>query len=192
MVLPILDTLLLALVVAAACALTVGDVWAYWKQASRRARQAPAPRSPLPPPLPPVLPKAADLLVVDDSAVARAKLRRLFVGAGYNVHLAEDGVEALSLLSAGQYMMMVTDLEMPRMDGIALINKCCHQPQTSRMPIIAVSAHENLLAKFNECRHVAGVHPKPWFDDVLLSHVAALIGTRAQPISTNPRLPAVA
>jgi CheY-like chemotaxis protein len=126
----------------------------------------------------PLLPQAADLLLVDDSAVARAKLRRLFERAGYSVQLACDGVEALALLQRGRYALMVTDLEMPKMDGVTLINTCLRQPQTARMPMLAVSGHENLRAKFNECRQICGVHRKPWVDDILLSHVAALVGTR--------------
>jgi CheY-like chemotaxis protein len=126
----------------------------------------------------PPLPQAADLLLVDDSAVARAKLRKLFERAGYSVQLACDGVEALALLQRGRYALMVTDLEMPKMDGVTLINTCLRQPQTARMPMLAVSGHENLRAKFNECRQICGVHRKPWVDDVLLSHVAALVGTR--------------
>lgn len=126
----------------------------------------------------PPLPAAADLLLVDDSAVARAKLRRLFEPAGYQVHIARDGLEALALLERGRYALMITDLEMPNMDGVALINTCLAQPQTAQMPIIAVSGHESLRAKFNECRDICGVHRKPWVDDILLSHVAALVGTR--------------
>ena len=197
MPLPVLDALLLTLVVISACALILGDLSVHWKLRkpgrlpSPRDGATAAPKSPSRPSPLPLLPRVADLLVVDDSAVARAKLRRLFVGAGYDVHVAQDGVEALALLGAGQYTLMVTDLEMPRMDGIALIKECSQQAQTSRMPIIAVSGHENLRAKFNECRVVAGVHPKPWFDDVLLSHVAALIGARTQASSrtssTSPR-----
>jgi CheY-like chemotaxis protein len=129
----------------------------------------------------PLLPQAADLLLVDDSAVARAKLRRLFERAGYSVQLACDGVEALALLQRGRYALMVTDLEMPKMDGVTLINTCLRQPQTARMPMLAVSGHENLRAKFNECRQICGVHRKPWIDDILLSHVAALVGTRWAP-----------
>ncbi len=128
-----------------------------------------------------LLPKAADLLLVDDSAVARAKLRKLFERAGYSVQLACDGVEALTLLQRGRYALMVTDLEMPKMDGVTLINTCLRQPQTARMPMLAVSGHENLRAKFNECRQICGVHRKPWVDDVLVSHVAALVGTRWVP-----------
>ena len=133
----------------------------------------------------PALPRAADLLLVDDSAVARTKLRRLFEGAGYEVHLARDGVEALALLAKGRYEMMITDLEMPNMDGVTLINTCLDRVQTAHMPIVAISGHEGLRAKFNECRDIAGVHRKPWVDDILLSHVATLVtarrGRTAQP-----------
>jgi CheY-like chemotaxis protein len=121
------------------------------------------------------LPQAADLLLVDDSAVARAKLRKLFEQAGYQVHLACDGVEAMALLDKGRYGLLLTDLEMPNMDGVTLINNCLDRPQTARMPILAISGHESLRAKFNECRNIAGVHRKPWVDDILLSHVATLV-----------------
>ncbi len=122
---------------------------------------------------------SADVLVVDDSAVARAKLRRLLEQHGYSVHLARDGVEALQRLGTGRYGLMISDLEMPNMDGVELINTCLGRPETARMPILAVSGHEDLRAKFNACRDVCGVHRKPWVDDVLASHVAALVGMRA-------------
>jgi len=123
----------------------------------------------------PQLPYAADLLVVDDSAVARAKLRRLFEAAGYRIHLVNDGVEALAKLQLGRYGLMLTDLEMPNMDGIALINACLGQAQTASMPILAITGHERLRVKFNECHDICGIHRKPWVDDILLSHVAALV-----------------
>jgi two-component system chemotaxis response regulator CheY len=121
------------------------------------------------------LPQAADLLLVDDSDVARTKLRRLFEGAGYQVHLANDGVEALKLLDKGAYKLLITDLEMPNMDGITLIDTCLSRPHTARMPIVAISGHESLRAKFNQCRDISGIHRKPWVDEILLSHVAMQI-----------------
>jgi CheY-like chemotaxis protein len=125
-----------------------------------------------------VPPPAADLLIVDDSAVARVKLRRLLEGAGYHVHSASDGAEALAMLQAGRYALMLTDLEMPNMDGATLIDRCRGLPHTAQMPILAITGHENLRVKFNECRSISGVHRKPWVDDILLSHVAALAGSR--------------
>ncbi len=202
MPLSILDALLLTLLLSGIFYVIAGDIaaaigsddkeqdrsvtgWAQWLRA-HKFREMPGPQvapgvatpSQRRLPAPPALPHAADLLVVDDSAVARAKLRRLFVDNGYGVHLAKDGVEALDLLQKGRYSLMITDLEMPNMDGISLIHECLKRPPTSRMPIIAVSAHENLRAKFNECRDVCGVHRKPWADDILLSHVATLISVR--------------
>lgn len=181
MTLPLPDALLLTMMVTAAAWLLLGDL-SYFRgpraeHAARPAAKPGAARVRVAAP-PPVAAPVADLLLVDDSAVARAKLRRMFEAAGYRVHLANDGVEASALLEQGAYAMMITDLEMPNMDGVALINECLRQPQTRRMPIIAISAHENLRVKFNECRDIAGVHRKPWVDDILLSHVATLIGTR--------------
>lgn len=188
MALPIEDTLLLILVAAAMSASLLGDLAGLLKRPPRRgggastsAAAATAAVAVARKAATPVLPNAADLLLVDDSAVARAKLRRLFEAAGYRVELANDGIEALAKLHAGSYAMMITDLEMPNMDGVELINTCLRQPLIARMPIIAVSGHENLRAKFNECRNIAGVHRKPWSDEVLLSHVAALVGTRVAP-----------
>jgi CheY-like chemotaxis protein len=129
-------------------------------------------------------PPAADLLVVDDSAVARVKLRRLLEGAGYHVHLAGDGAEALAMLQVGRYALMLTDLEMPNMDGATLIDHCRRLPYTVQMPILAITGHENLRVKFNECRSISGVHRKPWIDDILLSHIAALAGSRHSPAQT--------
>jgi len=131
----------------------------------------------------PFLPLAADLLLVDDSAVARAKLRQLFEPQGYLVHLARDGVEALALLSKGRYGLMITDLEMPNMDGIALIGAVQRQAHTANMPILAITGHEDLQARLNECQQICGIYSKPWVDRDLASHVAALVATRSAAIS---------
>jgi CheY-like chemotaxis protein len=127
----------------------------------------------------PSLPLAADLLLVDDSAVARAKLRKLFEPKGYQVHLARDGVEALALLGMGRYGLMITDLEMPNMDGVALIGAVQHGAHTANMPILAITGHEDLQARLDECQQICGIYSKPWVDEDLASHVAALVTTRS-------------
>ncbi len=127
----------------------------------------------------PTLPLAADLLLVDDSAVARAKLRKLFEPMGYRVHLARDGVEAMALLDKGRYGLMITDLEMPNMDGVSLIGAIQGKTYTAQMPILAITGHENLQARLDECQHIRGIYLKPWVDATLVSHVAALVTTRS-------------
>ena len=184
------DLALLALIIVSSCAVLLGDFLTHFRRggsapSTRGGKRQPTTMRAVSGNSAPrharimELPFVADLLLVDDSAVARAKLRKLFVGGGYSVQLASDGVEAMALLRQGRYSMLITDLEMPNLNGTELIRECRGQRDTASMPIIAVSAHENLRAKFNECRDVCGVHRKPWIDDILINHVAALIGTRA-------------
>ena len=120
------------------------------------------------------LPLRADLLLVDDSAVVRAKLRRLFEPAGYRVALAHDGEAALALLTEGRYALLITDLEMPKLDGMGLIRAALALPACAGMPILAITGHEDLQAQLNQLGAVAGIYRKPWSDDTLLDHVQAL------------------
>ena len=133
-------------------------------------------------------PLVADLLLVDDSAVARAKLRRLFEPGGYRVQLARDGVEALELLDKGRYRLMITDLEMPRLDGVALIGECQRRSTTAAMPILAITGHDDLQNRLDECHEICGIYRKPWIDEDLVSHVASLVsrpGLRAADALTS-------
>ena len=107
--------------------------------------------------------------------MVRAKLRRLFEPAGYRLALARDGEEALALLRAGRYALMVTDLEMPRLDGVALVRAVQQQPDWAGMPILAITGHDDLQAQLNQLQAVAGIYRKPWIDDDLLGHVQAMV-----------------
>jgi CheY-like chemotaxis protein len=132
-------------------------------RASLPAPAAPAPRA---------APSA--VLVIDDSAVARAKLRKLFEGAGYRVEVAADGVAGLELLAGQRFAVLVTDLEMPRMDGFELIAAVQGSLDTEDLPIIAITGHDELQARVHDCQGLYGIFKKPWNDRELLKRVAAL------------------
>jgi CheY-like chemotaxis protein len=117
---------------------------------------------------------APGLLAIDDSAVARAKLRKLFEGAGYRVEVAADGVEGLELLAGQRFAVLVTDLEMPRMDGFELIAAVQGSLDTEDLPIIAITGHDELQARVHDCQGLYGIFKKPWNDRELLKRVAAL------------------
>ncbi|MBL8349018.1 MAG: response regulator [Burkholderiaceae bacterium] len=129
---------------------------------------------------------AADLLLVDDSAVARAKLRRLFETCGYRAQVARDGVEALALLDKGRYRLMITDLEMPNLDGVGLIGECLRLGHAAAMPILAITGHDDLQDRLDACHQISGIHRKPWIDDDLVGHVSSLVGRAAS--HTDPAL----
>lgn len=133
----------------------------------------------MPPAAPPAAPHA--VLVVDDSAVVRTKLRKLLEGAGYRVVLAHDGAQALAALPGAVFSLLITDLEMPNMDGLALIAHLQARPDTRGMPIIAISGHEQLQAHVREVQGLHGLFRKPWDDGELLRQVAALVAARPRP-----------
>lgn len=63
------------------------------------------------------------ILVVDDERITRMNLEHVFKKEGYSVSTAEDGLEALSILQKERFDLLVTDLKMKKMDGIALLEK---------------------------------------------------------------------
>lgn len=121
------------------------------------------------------------ILLVDDSAVARAKLRKLFVGAGYQVEVAGDGREALEALAAGYFSVLITDLEMPNMDGFELIAAVQGSLDTEDLPIIAITGHDELSARVHDYQGLYGIFKKPWNDRELLKRVEALASLRKRP-----------
>jgi CheY-like chemotaxis protein len=143
------------------------------------AAAAPAPVAPAAPVAPtawaaPATPAPLRVLVADDSAVARAKLRKLFEGAGYEVALAADGEEALELVASQPFAVLVTDLELPKVDGFQVIASVQGSLETEDLPIIAITGHDELSARVNDCQGLYGIFKKPWNDRELLKRVAAV------------------
>ena len=116
--------------------------------------------------------------VVDDSAVARAKLRKLFEGAGYEVEVSGDGAEALEQLARRRFSVLITDLEMPTMDGFELIAAVQGSLATEDLPIIAITGHDELQARVTDVRGLYGIFKKPWSDRELLKRVGMLASLR--------------
>ena len=82
------------------------------------------------------------VLLVEDNARLRGTVREILRWQGYHVHEAADGAEALALAAAAQPDVIVTDLNMPVMDGAAFIQRCRAMPGLDRVPIIVMSAAE--------------------------------------------------
>ncbi|SEN08592.1 CheA signal transduction histidine kinase [Nitrosospira multiformis] len=80
------------------------------------------------------------ILVVDDSITARTLLKHILESAGYRVTTAVDGVEGYTALKTGAYSLVVSDVEMPRMDGFALTAKIRADKQLATLPVVLVTA----------------------------------------------------
>jgi two-component system chemotaxis sensor kinase CheA len=88
--------------------------------------------------------RAAKLLLIDDSQFFRNMLAPLLAARGYDVTLAGSGEEALGLKDKGaSFDLIVSDLDMPGMDGIALAERLKGDPAWGTIPLIALSSHSN-------------------------------------------------
>jgi two-component system chemotaxis response regulator CheY len=89
-------------------------------------------------------------LVVDDFSTMRRIVRNLLKELGFlNVDEAEDGVVALSKLTSEHFDFIVTDWNMPNMDGLTLLQQVRANPQLKHLPVLMITAEakkENIVA----------------------------------------------
>ncbi|TFW35346.1 hybrid sensor histidine kinase/response regulator [Massilia horti] len=83
---------------------------------------------------------ARRVLVVEDSVTSRVLLKHILEGAGYLAETAADGLEALSRLRQGRFDAVVSDVEMPHMDGLALTAAIRAARETAELPVILVTS----------------------------------------------------
>jgi two-component system chemotaxis sensor kinase CheA len=83
------------------------------------------------------------ILVVEDSITSRALLKNILESAGYRVTTAVDGVDAYTTLKTGTFDLIVSDVEMPRMDGFDLTAKVRADKQLAELPVVLVTALES-------------------------------------------------
>ncbi len=84
--------------------------------------------------------EAASILVVEDSITARALLKNILETAGYRVKTAVDGVDALTTLKVEKFDLVVSDVEMPRMNGFDLTAKIRAEKTLADLPVVLVTA----------------------------------------------------
>ena len=119
------------------------------------------------------------VLIADDSAVVRTKLKRLLEGAGLTVLQVNDGNEAIAQLDAHpEIAVLITDLEMPNKDGFELIADVHGSLTTEDLPVIAITGHDELHGRVGQIEGVYGIFKKPWNDRELLKRVESLMHLR--------------
>ncbi len=87
--------------------------------------------------------RSGTVLVVDDSAFFREVERCILEEAGYAVQTAVDGVDALARLTEVQCRLVLTDIEMPRMDGFALTEAIRAAATLATLPIVIITSHDS-------------------------------------------------
>lgn len=84
--------------------------------------------------------RAKHILVAEDSITSRLLLKSVLQAAGYDVKTAVDGMEALSLLRAERFDLLVSDVEMPRLNGFDLTARLRVDRKLSELPVVLVTA----------------------------------------------------
>jgi len=120
---------------------------------------------------------AKTIMTVDDSASIRQMVSFTLKQAGYDVVEAVDGEDAMKKLRASGVNMLVTDLNMPNMDGIELIRQVRQEPRYKFMPIIMLTT-ESQTAKKQEGKAAGatGWIVKPFKPEQLLAVVRKVLG----------------
>ena len=83
------------------------------------------------------------VLVVDDSITTRTMEKNLLEAAGYQVKVAVDGVEGWTLLKSEEFDLVVSDVDMPRMDGFELTARVRGDERLAELPVVLVTALES-------------------------------------------------
>jgi two-component system chemotaxis sensor kinase CheA len=84
-----------------------------------------------------------NILVAEDSITSRTLLKNILESAGYQVKTAVDGMDALTALRTETFDLVVSDIEMPRMNGFDLVAKIRSDKNTTDLPVILVTALES-------------------------------------------------
>ena len=117
------------------------------------------------------------ILIVDDSETVRQVLQLSLGNAGFDVIAAEDGLDALNKLAGTQIDMLITDLNMPNMDGLELIKKVREEGTHRFTPIVMLtteSSEEKKLA--GRTAGASGWIVKPFKPEQLLKVVKMVLG----------------
>lgn len=116
------------------------------------------------------------MLLVDDSASMREMVSFTLKGAGYDVFKATDGVEALDFAKDNDVDLVITDINMPNMDGFTLIKELRKLPSYKFTPILTLTTEDSSEKKqLGKVAGATGWIVKPFDPDNLLQTVKRVL-----------------
>ena len=116
------------------------------------------------------------IMIVDDCLTTRKLLGHYLKSRGYSVVFAENGLDALEKLSAERVNLIMTDLNMPYMDGMELIKTLKNDPNLSDIPVLMVTT-ENDVAEKERAFHFGadGYVVKPVTGDAIAENIKNIL-----------------
>jgi two-component system sensor histidine kinase and response regulator WspE len=125
--------------------------------------------------------KRKRVLVVDDSLTVRELERKLLGHRGYDVEVAVDGMDGWNTVRTGHFDLVVTDIDMPRMDGIELLALINKDPNLRSIPVVVVSYKDRAEDRQRGLEAGAAYYltKGSFHDETLIQAVVDLIGEAA-------------
>jgi two-component system chemotaxis response regulator CheY len=118
----------------------------------------------------------ATVLTVDDSASIRQTIKIALSGEGYGVSEAQDGMEGLKRAEGGRFDLIITDLNMPVMDGLTMIRELRKVPSQAGVPIIFLTTESDAQIKAQaKAAGATGWLTKPFDPDQLVKIVQKVL-----------------
>ena len=119
----------------------------------------------------------AKILAVDDSASMRQMVSFTLKGAGFDVTEASDGVEALGKAKSGKFDLVISDVNMPNMDGLTLVGELRKLGNFKFIPILLLTTESSVeKKKEGKAAGATGWIVKPFNPDQLLKTVNKVLG----------------
>lgn len=116
------------------------------------------------------------ILTVDDSPSIRQMMQLTLTGAGYEVVQAADGVEALEYARDNLVDLVLTDVNMPRMDGITLVRELRQLPSYQRVPLLILTTESAQEVKLQgKAAGATGWLTKPFKPDQLIATISRVM-----------------
>ncbi|MEG4626855.1 hybrid sensor histidine kinase/response regulator [Microcoleus sp. w1-18aA5] len=118
------------------------------------------------------------ILVVDDSITVREMTRKLLQNRGYDVDVAVNGMDAWTAIRSNHYDLILSDIDMPRMNGIELVKQIKDHPTFNLLPVIIVSYRDAEDDRIQGMEAGADYYitKSSFHDDTLVNAIVDLIG----------------
>ena len=115
---------------------------------------------------------ALKVLAIDDSRTIRSLLHATLSDAGFDVTTAEDGVDGVDQVAARTPDVVITDINMPRLDGFGVIDAIRRMPEASTVPILVLSTESgDALKRRAQAGGATGWIVKPFDDQKLVAAI---------------------
>ncbi len=126
------------------------------------------------------------ILIIEDDIVSQKLHAKVMQSVGYEVTTAEDGLEGLMLAKEQEFDLVISDVMMPNMDGYETCRRLRENPKTSQIPILLLTALNNLESKIKGFEAGADDYlAKPYEPDELIARVNVLL--RRTVVQEKPR-----